>query len=379
MKNKSAAELDLQSRLRCLPEMSPPEDLQQRVMESLLSRRKSLVQRLKDIISSMIPWGNGSVGPVLAMASIAIAFFTGMQIDRYLEGPQINLGEGGEVSVVRETTDAESAFYLGRSLLASDKPEEALQAFRRAALLDPDQPRYTLWQGAAYYALGREEDERKSYRQLIDRRPNYLPARLNLAHNLLQNGMVAQAKQLYEEVLQYDPQEKTALYNRALSMHLQDDKNAEADAWKEFLHQYRTGIWAYRALRHLFEIGDYSYRSYQIGYRTIILNQEALLGLPGAARNQELQYLAEQFSRQGAGNLNIVVYRQNDTVKAQQIALSLRTTLNRFMPETGGSSVQISWFGEPEAMVMPDQDSVYLPEGVLIFSAPKNKRKEERI
>jgi tetratricopeptide (TPR) repeat protein len=377
MKDKLASETGIQSRLRHLPDKTPPEDLQQRIMRSLPSQRKSLAKRLQKNIRDFFSL---SVGPVLAMASLALAFFTGMQTDRYLRGDdEIVTALRNESVTVLQKTNAEAAFYLGRSLLVSDQPEVALNAFRQAALLQPGNPQYVLWQGAAYYALGKVEEERESYRQLIDSRPDYLPARVNLAHNLMQNGLPDQAKQLYEQVLQYDPTEKTALYNRALALNLQDKKTAEAKAWKDFLRQYRTGIWAYRALRHLHEIGDYSYRNYQIGYRSIILNQDLLLGPPGMEQDLEIKYLSGRFVDQAPGVLNIVVYKQDDVQQAKTIARTLRRAVISQVSASGNRDVRVSWFGEPEAMATPDRDSVYLSKGVLIFSAPKNKRKEERI
>ena len=80
----------------------------------------------------------------------------------------------------------------------------------------------------------------------------------------------------YNRVLALAPDEGTALYNRALAYQLLDQKNKEADAWKEYLRSHRTGIWAYRAAEHLNELGDFTYRSYQIGFRRVILNQKLL-------------------------------------------------------------------------------------------------------
>jgi len=344
-------------------------------MHSLPRQRTTLLQRLQNCL----PRFSASLGPVWAMASIALAFYGGMQLDRFLQVPAVVEVSRSMPAAGHQPLNAEALFYLGRSLLASDQPEEALSVFRRAAMLQPDNPQYTLWQGSAYYALGKAEEERRSYQQLLDSRPDYLPARLNLAHNLLQNGLPGQARRLYEEVLQRAPTDKTALYNRALAFHLQHEKSAEAGAWRQFLSQYRTGIWASRALRHLHATGDYSYRRYQIGYRSIILNQDLLLGSPGSKQNQEIKYLTDLVSIQPSGEINIIVFQEGDVQQAKRIARTLRRAVINQVPNINHKDVRISWFGESERIETPNGDREYLPAGVLIFSAPKKNWTEERI
>ena len=274
--------------------------------------------------------------------------------------------------------NGDAYFYLGRSLLAVGQAAEALDAFRRAELLQPDNPDYILWQGAAHYALGEIDYERQSYQQLIRMRPDFLPARLNLAHNFLQGGQLVQAEQLYEQVLERDPEEKTALYNRALVLRLRGKVAAEAEAWKESLRHYRTGVSAYRALEHLHELGDYSYRRYLLGYRAVILNQELLLGPPEAEWDREVSYLARQVAHQFIDVLNIVVFIEGDALQAKQVARKLRLALINRIPGNNKKSVRVSWFGEAESIETANGATVRLPEGVMIFSDPKDYQKKEK-
>ncbi len=378
MRDEFKSEAGIQFGLRHLPNIKPPKDLKQRIMNNLQPQHKSLPKRLKERVAEFVTF-HGPVGPVLVMASMVLAFYAGMQIDGFLEGPEPVAESQIKTKPIGRQMNADATFYLGRSMLAAGQADKALEAFRRAALLQPENPQFMLWQGAAYYALGDVDAERKSYQQLIDTRPDFLAARLNLAHNFLQNGLADQAKELYEQILEHDPTEKTALYNRALALHLSNEKTTEIKAWKQFLNQYRTGIWAHRALRHLYQNNDYTYRSYLIGYRSVILNQDLLLGSPGKEQEHEIQYFVSQFEGDAPEVLNIVVFKQNDAIQAKQIARSLRSTLVSKAPTLSNRNIRISWFGEPETMEMPDRNRVYLPEGVLIFSAPENNRKEERI
>lgn len=378
MKNNPVSEADIQSMLRRLPDKEPPADLQQRIMQALPSRRKSARCRLGRRIADFFKTP-ASVGPALAMASLAIAFYGGMQIDTFLMGSDVEQTTAVQQETVEPESNAEASFYLGRSLLAAGEADKALAALKKATFLQPDNPQYALWQGAAYYALGDVDNERKTYQQLIDRRPDYVPARLNLAHNFLQNGLPAQAKQLYEQVLETAPREKSALYNRALALHLQGDKAAETGAWKDFLHQYRTGLWAERALDHLYQLGNYDYRSYIIGYRSIILNQQTLLGPPDAEQDLELTLLTDQLAGQNLDTINLIVYRRNDAGQAKTNAQSLRKSIISRLPNGADNSVRISWFGESEARTLLNQEKIHLPEGVLIFSTSNTTIKEERI
>ncbi len=378
MRNKLKSEEGIQFGLRHIPDRKPPLDLKRRIMSNLQTQPESLIKRLKNRVAELFI-SPGRPGPVLVLASLVLVFFAGVQIDGFLEGPEPVAVSRNEPESIGPEMNADALFYLGRSLLASGQADRALEAFHRATLLEPENPQYTLWQGAAYYALGDIDAERKSYQQLIDSRPDFLPARLNLAHNFLQNGLVDQAKELYEQVLKHDPAEKSALYNRALALHLNDEKTAEIQAWKQFLNQYRTGVWAQRALRHLYENNDYTFRSYFIDYRSVILNQDLLLGSPGGEQEREIEYFVSRLKGGAPEVLHIVVFKQNDATKARQIARSLRSALVGKLPALNDKNIRISWFGEPETFETPDRKSVYLPEGVLIFSAPENKRKEERI
>ncbi len=378
MSDKFSTRESIEQGLKHLPDMEPPADLSRRIMAALPARKKSCFQRLRDrfaaLVSLPVP-----VGPVLATAGIGIAFFGGMQIDRLLQGPEIPVA--GDSRMVKEdpAMNADASFYLGRSLLASGRAEQALEAFSRAARMKPDDPRFVLWQGAALYALGDTRGERQKYRQVIAQRPDYLPARLNLAHNLLQSGRAEQARVLYEQVLQQDPTEKTALYNRALALHLDNDKDAETRAWQEFLDHYRTGVWAFRALDHLYDNEDFAFRSYPVGYRSVILNQERLLAPAGPEREHELRYLADQLALSRQKTVNIIVFKQDDEAGARETARSLRSSLLRLVGDRQKETVTISWFGEPESLELGPGKYKNIRQGVMIFAAPEPARKEESI
>ena len=377
MNEKSKKQSQLEHGLRYLPGRKPPIDLQKRIMAALPEKKEPWFRRMSRLVGMGWAQPFSPFRTAVGTTCLILVFFGGMQFNQFLHSDAVR---SVELTVAQENMNGEAYFYLGRSLLAAGQAAEALDALRRAEMLQPGNPQYTLWQGAAYRALGDVNEERQSYQQLILKRPDILPARLNLANNLLQDGQLSQAEQLYGQVLDRDPVEKTALYNLALALHLQGNRVAEAEAWKRYLNYYRTGSTAYQALQHLHELGDYSYRSYQLGYRTIILNQEQLLNTQGSGQDREINYLVRQCDNQSLGELNIVVFMQNNAQQAKQVATSLRDAITKEAAGPDTTPVRISWFGEAEPIATTNKENINLPKGVLIFSAPElNQKKENRI
>lgn len=366
MKKRPINQLQLEYVLRNLPDKSPPKELQKHIMSALPSNQKSWFNRIKHLFSAT-PMGYRTIG---AMASLILAFYGGMHVDSFFE----KAAETPKVSLAaQENMSDEAYYYLGRSLLAAGQAEKAVMAFSKAELLRPDTPQYTLWKGAAYQVLGATDKERQSYEHLILSRPEWLSPRLRLANNSLKDGRGAEAEQLYKEILERKPDEKTALYNLALSLRMQGKSSLEKQAWGRYLEFYRTGPSAYRALQHLQERGDYSFRVYQLGRKSVILNQKRLLspGDPGMSR--EINYLTRHFKNRSLSGLSIVVFVEDDLEQAQTIANSLRMALSDQTEGKEKAAVRISWFDQAEPLQTMNNEKIHIPKGVLIFSTLKNK------
>jgi len=369
LKNQS----QLEYVLRHLPDKSPAADLQKNIISSLPEYKDPWIKRMRQFFG---PWPTiyRAAG---AIACLVLAFYGGMQVDRFVPG---NITVSGESAAVQNNMNDKAYYYLGRSLLAAGRAEDALNAFRSAELLSPNVLQYGLWKGAAYRTVGATDKERQTYQQLIIRRPESLSPRINLANNLLQAGQPREAEQIYKLILDREPAEKTALYNRALSLRMQAKTLAETEAWKKYLDYYRAGPSAYRALQHLHELGDYSFRIYQLGRRAVIINQKRLLSPQDAGINREINYLVQQFKNRSLSELSIVVFIEDDVQQAKNIADSLRMAIGDQTAGREQTSIHISWFDEPEPLETLGKRRVYLSKGVLIFSTLKNNsKKEERI
>lgn len=366
-------EFSLEDRIRNLPGKKPPTDLRRKIMSALPEYKEPWLRRVMRAIGTG-PLFYRTVG---ALTSLALTFYGGMQFEQIFHGSS---GVSNELTAAKGNMNDEAYFYLGRSLLAAGEATGALNAFGNAEKLQPENLQYALWKGVAYQALGAVDEERQTYRQLLGKRPDLLPARLNLAHNLLQNGQASQAQQLYEQILESNPKESAALYNRAIALRMQDKQKEEAEAWKRYLDYYRTGPSAGRAMQHLHELGDYSFRMYQLGQDSVILNQDRLLDPKGYEQNKEIDYLARHLKNRSLGKLNIVVFIQDDAQQAKLIAHSLRTAIAGRAEEIGNDSVGVSWFDEAEPIESLAKGKIDLSKGVLLFSAlEENLNMEKKI
>lgn len=370
MEKRTENQSQLEYVLRNLPDKSPPMELQKHIMSAIPVNKESWFNRVKHLFN-VNPIGYRTIG---AMASLIMAFYGGMHFDSFfkeaVETPKASL-------VVQENMNDEAYYYLGRSLLAAGQGEEAVIAFSKAELLRPDTPQYTLWKGAAYQSIGATDKERQSYEHLILSRPEWLSPRLRLANNLLKDGRGTEAELFYNQILQRKPDEKTALYNLALSLRMQGKSSLEIQAWEKYLEFYRTGPFAYRALQHLQKHGDYSFRVYQLGHKSVILNQKRLLNPDDPGMSKEINYLTSHFKNRSLSGLSIVVFVEDDLEQAQTIANSLRMAISDQTQGKEKAAVRISWFDQGEPLRTMNNEKIHLPKGVLIFSSLKNKTNEK--
>ena len=354
----------LERGIRNLPGKKPPADLRKKILFSLPEYKEPWHQRLRLLID-ISPVSYRSVGSLIVLA---LVFYGGLQFDRFYPGTN---KRSDELVTTGSNFNDESFFYLGRSLLTSGQTAQALSAFSKAETLQPDKPEYTLWKAVAYRDLGDLDKERQTYQQLLIKKPDLLQARLGLAHNFFQDGHADKAQQLYSQILVTDPKQELALYNKALALRVQGNHIKEAEAWKSYLDYYRTGRTANMALHHLHELGDYSFRKYQIGQRSVILNQDRLLDLKWHGQAREVEYLTRNLKDGTLGGVSIVVFVKDNVQQAKAIALSLRSAIASRTSGIWSDSLGFSWFDEAEPIETTSKENISLSKGLLIFSTQK--------
>jgi len=256
-----------------------------------------------------------------------------------------------ESIVTKEPKNPEAQYYLGRFYLALERPEEALPYLKRAVQTDPAKADYHFWLGVAYWAIRDFDLERESYLQALAKDTKHVPARLYLAHNFLDSGEWQEALENYDLLLRREPHNPEALYNRALAlMELQRPKE-EASAWKRYLQYYPKGKWALRAVDHLNQLGDFSYRNFTVGYRRVTL--ERIPFSPGSAKllaqgKPSLQVLGTILSINDEIFLEVVCYKNGASALAAARAKAVRDHLLQEFPRLKLSRIGARGIGHKE-------------------------------
>jgi len=364
--DKKIAELLRQTR-----EQEAPAWLKQQIMQRVYTPRPNPYHRLKNwFFQPNLHFS--PVGLVAVTLVVCIAFWGGVMKERQSAG-----AAGSQaIAVSPFTNNAEANYLIGRGLLAADQREAALAFFHRAVALEPERAEYVHWQAVAYWSTGKEDLERQSYFKVVQEHPDYVPSLLNLGHNFLENGKYNKALDYYQRVLQHEPQLPEALYNSGLAYQRLDEETREKEAFKNFLETNRTGKWALRAVEHLHQLGDFSFRTYRIGMYRLVLKVTDLVQSAPAASQKEMELLADVFNHASEQELQIVVYNSEERSKAKQTALRLRDQLLRHLGPGPHGPIKISWFDAAETISSSaDGQNLKLSPSVLIFSTPSNMDK----
>ena len=293
--------------------------------------------------------------------------------ERLLKNEQYQEGIATFKSIVREEPkNAEAQYYLGRFYLALERPEQALPHLKQAVRGDPAKADYHFWLGVAYWAIRDFALERKSYLQALAKDPKHLPARLYLAHNFLDSGEWQKALDNYDLLLQRQPYNPEALYNRGLALMELHRPHEEAMAWKRYLQCYPEGRWALRAVDHLNQLGQFSYRNFTIGYRRVTL--EHITFPPGSAKllpqgKPSLQVLGTILSINDKIYLEVVCYKNGDPALAAARAKAVRDYLLQEFPQIKPSRLGARGIGFKERIKAGSK--VYLLDDSTTFITTK--------
>ena len=116
-------------------------------------------------------------------------------------------------------TSSSTVARLGMLLHAYDKFEGAARCYERALELQPGQSAWLYYLGSVRARLGRHNEALDAFRQAARIDPSYAPARLQLADVLLTTGAVEDSRALYDALTREHPRLVQAVYGlgRALS------------------------------------------------------------------------------------------------------------------------------------------------------------------
>jgi len=363
----------LEQLLQQTREQKSPAWLKREIMQRVDTCHPGLFNRLKYWIFQ--PTLNFSpAGLVLMIAIVCTAFWGGVLVEQQT----IHSAGRQPIEMIPVADNAKANYLIGRGLLAADQREAALTFLRKAVELNPESTEYVHWQGVAYWSTGREQLERQSYFKVVQKHPDYVPSLLNLGHSFLESGNYREALDYYQRVLQHEPQFPEALYNSALAFQGLDDKDQERMEFRNFLNSNRTGKWAFRAVDHLHQLGDFSFRNYRIGIHRLVLKMADLVQPDPVAGQKEIQLLADVFNHTAGEELQIVVYDSHMPGRAKRTALNLRDQLLRRLDPDCQGLVKVSWFDSAEAISSGNGQNLQLSPSVLIFSTPEDMKKRRK-
>jgi tetratricopeptide (TPR) repeat protein len=108
--------------------------------------------------------------------------------------------------------DAGASGKLGMLLELYKRREPAAICYERAHQLDPGEFRWLYYLGFLHSAQGKRTEALTTLRAALRLNPDYLPARLKLAENLLASAEWDEARKLYEAIVKGNPDAAEAYY-----------------------------------------------------------------------------------------------------------------------------------------------------------------------
>ena len=290
--------------------------------------------------------------------------------DYFLQSDQSKRGRESFRLEVEENPDSALAhYYYGRFLLQEQEDRLALTHLIKARDRAPEKADYQFWTGVAYGAIGNISREEKSYQAALAIDDNHLQSLIYLGHNQFTQKKYRSALQLYQKALDIWPSSPSALYNRALILHILERTPEERIAWLDYLYRYPSCPKGVRAADYLNMTGDFSFRNQNLG--DVAITIEKIRFIPFTARLAEasfdsLRLVGDVFQDLNKGTLQIVVYQKNNSELAKKRAIDVKQFLLREFSKLETSQIGVSWFAEPQKITVQGKN-LSLDEAVSFF------------
>lgn len=257
-------------------------------------------------------------------------------------------------NISKNGLDSSSYYYLGRLLLAQNKPNQALGKFKSAILLDDSNADYYCWLGVTYSSLKIPNKERSAYLKALELNSDHLQALTYLAHNYFDSNEYEKALSYYEKVIKLSPYSKDAIYNRAIVLNKLKRFPEEKVALKIYLDYYPDGSLARNATKNLNSMGNFDYRNYLIDIRTITLKKIEFKPFSSQIdfySRDSLNYLGELLNNNKKVKIHIVVYQQGNKKLAKNKAKEIKKYILNKFDNVDKNRLKLSWFGIPKVVI----------------------------
>ena len=246
---------------------------------------------------------------------------------------------------------AETQYYMGRFHLAENDDKKAVKHLKQAVAISPQKAEYHFWLGVAYAANKKLDEERKCYIRVLELDNGHVQALTYLGHNQLEKGEYGSALKTYDRAIELQPENPSALYNRALILNHLNRTPEERLAWRQYLRVHPSGAMARQAVVHLNAFHDFEYRNQLIGKRTLPFKKiafEPSTSVIKPTSKPTLDFLAMLLKNNPSIDLHIVTYQKNNKTLAEARAKSVKKYLTRRSVGVASSRLIVSWFGLSE-------------------------------
>lgn len=249
--------------------------------------------------------------------------------------------------VNKDSSDHLSHYYYGRFLLAKNKNKQALYHLKKAVDLHSKNADYHSWLGVTYSKIKNYKKERKQYIKALKINKKHLQSLTYLAHNYYASKDYKKALIYYSKVLKISPENKAALFNRAMVFRKLNRTAEEQSAWSIYLEYYLSGALSQNAVKYLNSIGNFEYHNHIIGIYTVILKDikfEAFSSDIKLESKTSLDVLAKILEKNKKIDLHIVSYLKGNSILAKQRAKSLKKYILKQNKDIDSKRIKLSWF-----------------------------------
>jgi tetratricopeptide (TPR) repeat protein len=365
----------IESMLRKMPEREAPSRICGQVMNDILARDNSSdsLGKLRNLGVRILSYHPFLLRTGAVTAMVAAAFWIGLEIGNQ-GGKEKTFFLSEEFDQAVSAGKFHTSYRFGTELIEERETDLALDFFP-LAIPHPtpsegeNRPATDIWP-----ADNSARDQQDS-QQSSSRKADSVLFLLNLAHNLADSGNYQGALYQYEKALRINPQEQTALFNRAICLNRINDVKNEQQAFTSYLEQYRTGRWAIEAVGYLQTLGVFDYQIGIIGNRKVVVNQKILLDSQEDARHKELERLATYLLQHPAIELHLVVFCQDDLQQGKSLATRLKRQIHTLIGNSQEITILSSWFDEPALIQTAEGTQHKLEKGLFVFTQPSTQQR----
>jgi Flp pilus assembly protein TadD len=139
-----------------------------------------------------------------------------------------------EAATKADPSSAEAFFLLGNAYYKTN-PAKAIEAYKKALEISPDNSDYLTNLGVAYYLAGNLDDSERTLRKAVEQSPDDATANYLLGVTLLQKGRLDDALSQFEKANSLNPNMPEPYYGLGMVYKLKGEKDEAIDAFKHFL------------------------------------------------------------------------------------------------------------------------------------------------